>query len=130
MVNARAKGAAGEREFIKWLLHHFHIFDIPERNLEQVRRGGGDIVNVDPFVFEVKRQQVLSLRKWWVQVSEVSNNGKVPIVAYRQNRKPWKFLISATNIGLETGFIQLEDIEFIKWFENILEYTQKKGMKK
>jgi len=92
----------------------------PERNLDQVRNGGSDINEVAPFMFEVKRCEALTKRDWWVQVKKAANTvpGSIPVVAYRQNRKPWKFLISAQFIGLEKGFVQLEEVEFTQWLKN------------
>lgn len=69
MTNGRAKGATGEREFCKWLSDNLNISHA-ERNLEQVRSGGADIVNVYPFVFEVKRVENLDLTAAWIQVKE------------------------------------------------------------
>jgi hypothetical protein len=45
----------------------------------------------------------------------------MPVVMFRQNGNSWKFLISAKNIGLKTGFIQLEEREFIIWAKLIIE---------
>ena len=119
MVNSRNKGANGEREAAKWLASKFNLAELPERNLEQVRKGGHDLVGFPPFCFEVKRQEQLELRKWWVQAVNASTQEyNVPVVLYRQNRKKWKFLISAREIGLDTGFIQLEAREFLLWAEH------------
>jgi hypothetical protein len=114
-VNGRAKGAAGEREFGRWLEENLGLQDRPQRNLEQVRSGGADIIDVPPFNFEVKRCEAIARRKWWVQVVQSCTDGQVPVVAYRKNRQPWRFLISAKNIGLEKGFIQLEEFEARQW---------------
>jgi len=120
MINGRGKGAGGEREFCKWLQETLNLQKTPERNLDQVRNGGSDINEVAPFMFEVKRCEALAKRDWWVQVKKAANTvpGSIPVVAYRQNRKPWKFLISAQFIGLEKGFVQLEEVEFTQWLKN------------
>ena len=120
MINGRGKGAEGERSFCRWLQETLKLQKTPERNLDQVRNGGADINEVAPFMFEVKRCEALAKRDWWVQIKKASNTvpGSIPVVAYRQNRKPWKFLISAQFIGLEKGFIQLEEVEFAKWLKN------------
>ena len=115
MVNARNKGANGEREAAKWLQDNFNLEVLPERNLEQVRKGGFDLVGFAPFAFEVKRCQVLAKRDWWLQVVNSCEPSDIPVVMFRQNRQPWRFLISAKHVGLQTGFIQLESREFIMW---------------
>ncbi len=119
-INARAKGAAGEREFCQWLEKNLGLGYRPERNLEQVRNGGYD-VKVGDFVFEVKRCQVISEKNWWVQVKTACEeiNGAIPIVAYRQNRKKWNFLISAQNIGLDLGYIRLTEPIFLEWIKTV-----------
>jgi len=115
-INGRAKGAAGEREFAKWLQDNLKLDFLPTRNLEQTREGGADILGVDPFVFEVKRCETLALRDWWIQVNKACHYlDDEPIVAYRKNHQPWRFLISARNIGLEKGFVQLEEFEAKTW---------------
>lgn len=120
-INGRRKGAAGEREFCKWLKDKMNIE--AERNLEQTRSGGSDII-INGFCFEIKRVEVLDKRSWWVQsviaskeLSEQENHEYEPIVAYRQNRKPWNFLISARHIGLAVGYIEIQEREFTRWFK-------------
>ena len=98
-INSRAKGANGEREFAKWLKENLNLQTLPQRNLEQVREGGSDILGVGQFVFEVKRVENLDLLTWWNQVvNDARLLNKEPVVAFRQNNKKWEFLISARNI--------------------------------
>lgn len=117
-INSRAKGASGEREFAKWLEVNLKLDYTPTRNLEQVRSGGSDIIDVYPFVFEVKRRENLDLQSWWIQVKHDAlkfDECAIPIVAFRQNRKPWEFLISANNICVDKGYVRLPENVFIKW---------------
>lgn len=116
MINSRAKGAAGEREFCKWLKDNLNLD--AERKLGQARDEGADIL-IGPFVFEVKRCQTLSLKQWWLQVCQ-SEEG-IRVVAFRPNKQPWRFLISAKWIGLENGFIQLEERIALHWFKKIMQ---------
>ena len=120
MVNARAKGARGEREFCKWLYDELELEDMPVRNLEQVRSGGHDVY-LPPFMFEVKRVEKLNKQQWWLQVVKASEKeeGSIPIVCFRQNKTKWNFLISAKYIGLTAGFIQLEETVASKWMNSI-----------
>lgn len=117
MVNSRGKGAEGEREFCRWLKQTLKLSFLPQRNLEQVRSGGSDVVDIHPFIFEVKRCQGLSLKEWWAQVCTDTPDNKISVVAFRQNRQPWRFLISARLIGLDKGFMQLEEHVFIPWLK-------------
>lgn len=114
-INSRNKGSAGEREFARWLQINLELDYLPTRNLDQTRDGGGDIVCVEPFIFEVKRCQQLAKRDWWMQITKAAKIDEIRVVAYRQNNRQWKFLISATHIGLATGYIQLEEFEAIAW---------------
>jgi hypothetical protein len=115
-LNSRAKGASGEREFCRYIEKLLRLNYTPQRNLEQVREGGADIMDIPPFCIEVKRCQRLSLRDWWIQVNRATTDtNPVPFVAFRPNNQPWRFLISAKYIDLEKGFIQLEEHEFKQW---------------
>lgn len=118
-INSRAKGAAGEREFCNWLFKSFpEIVDKPQRNLEQVRSGGSDII-VPPFCFEVKRVENLDLQLAWKQCKKAARDLDLePVVAHRRNRHPWSFLVSASHIGCDVGYIQLTESVFISWAEN------------
>ncbi|RLI66172.1 MAG: hypothetical protein DRO88_02580 [Promethearchaeia archaeon] len=115
MVNARAKGARGEREFCKWLQEKLDLPITPERNLDQVRNGGADIV-FPPFIFEIKRCELLAQRKWWLQVKKASRKmpGLIPVVCYRRNKLPWKFLIPKDPYG----YVEMKEEDFIRWMKN------------
>ena len=127
-INSRVKGASGEREFCQWLDIHLDIAH-GERNLEQVRSGGADIINCYPFVFEVKRVENLDLDAAWIQVKEAwreikyegydgthqyttGDENLIPVVSFRYNRKPWEFLISAELIGNSLGYMRLNEKTF------------------
>lgn len=119
-INVRAKGAGGEREFCGWLERTLKLDHKLTRDLEQVRSGGADITCLSPFLFEVKRCEALAQRAWWLQVMKAARAipGSIPVVCFRQNRQPWRFLLSASYIGLQNGYIQLEEQEFTNWIKN------------
>jgi len=124
MVNARNKGAAGEREFCQWLKANLKLE--ASRNLDQPREGGIDII-VSPFGFEVKRCQTLSFVDWWIQAKtacekiwDMERVHLMPVVAFRQNQMPWEFLISANNIGCEKGFIRISEKVFVEWSDRFI----------
>jgi hypothetical protein len=118
-INSRAKGASGEREAALWLFEHTNLPAIPERNLEQVRSGGSDLLYVEPLCVEVKRVENLSLTAWWNQVvkaAQQSPRNLIPIVMFRKNRKPWEFLIPAALLGIHhSGFIRVDRFVFVKY---------------
>jgi hypothetical protein len=128
MVNSRNKGARGEREFCDWLEKTFNLDIKPQRNLEQVRSGGYDVL-LKPFIFEVKRVEILNKKRWWLQVINASKDiiNCIPVVAYKQNRKKWAFLISAVYINLDAGYIELNEQTFIQWASNICATHEEKG---
>jgi len=114
-LNARNKGTKGERELAKWLYDNLGLVDLPQRNLEQVRSGGGDLL-VPPFLYECKRVETLALDAWWVQsVIAARKENLKPVVAFRQNKKNWEFLISADCIGLDKGYVRLTSRIFLQY---------------
>jgi len=124
-TNARAKGAAGEREAAKWLKENLNLNALPERNLEQARSGGHDLINCDPFCMEIKRCESLLLRDWWVKtINTAKKEQLIPVVMFRKNKEKWQFLIGATEIGLATGYVRLESREFILWAKEKLKQYQ------
>ncbi|MCP4651505.1 MAG: hypothetical protein GY853_15685 [PVC group bacterium] len=125
-INARSKGSRGEREFAQWIKDLLALNYLPKRNLEQVRSGGADILGVGDFVFEVKRVEKLHLKKWWRQVkASVTSVNDIPVVVYRQNRKDWRILISAEFVGLQYGFVCLENLESERWLK--MKYQEYRG---
>lgn len=132
-LNAKTKGASGEREFCQYLYDNFKLEIKPERNLTQTRDGGADII-CHPFAFEIKRCETLKFYDWWSQVRDAVSNkhglafGLIPVVAFRQNKKDWEFLISAQNIGVGFGFVHINSqVVFNEWVKNkIQEFEQSK----
>lgn len=94
-INSRAKGAAGEREWVQVLKQAGYE---GERNITQTRAGGGD-VPVPPVLYEVKRYASIAVRKWLDQAVEAlpkHPDCRTPIVAMRENgRKDWMVLLRA-----------------------------------
>jgi len=95
-VNGRAKGAAGEREFISLMRDWCGdvIDENVKRNLEQVRNGGHDIVGLNNWAVEVKRYKTAGdadIKEWWSQAqSQAAAVGKIPALAYRLDRREWR----------------------------------------
>lgn len=86
-MNSRAKGAAGEREFIK--LHLAPHWPEAKRNLDQFGDQKQDCLEVGDFHWQVKRTE--SLRIWDAikQAEGEAYMGATPLVAFRRNRSPW-----------------------------------------
>lgn len=108
-INVRTKGQTGEREVAK--MHNDIIADVRrelnleqfatvdelfQRNQNQSAVGGSDLSNPLHLDIEVKRQEQLSVNTWWKQTVEAaSRSGGIPILIYRQNRKPWNVVMLA-----------------------------------
>ena len=123
MINGCKKGKAGEVQFEKWI--EANLSEKVERNYNQ-SEGGCDLIS-SRFYFEVKRRETLSLEDWWCQVKQAekiynSNDLRfekpknlMPVVAFKQNRKKWEFLIPATLIGNARGFLRLNEKCFVEF---------------
>ena len=124
-INARAKGASGERQFCDWLEKNFTLGEKPQRNLEQVRSGGSDII-LAPFSFEIKRVENLDVQAAWIQCKVAAENlGLEPVLAHRRNRMPWNFCISASHIGCVLGYVQISERVFIEWVGDAFDKQQR-----
>ena len=88
-MNSRRKGANAEREVAHILQDHG--FPGAERNLEQSRDGGGDIV-IGGYVFEVKRRARLAESAWREQVRRASHaHNARPVLVTRADNEEWWF---------------------------------------
>lgn len=134
-VSARTKGASGEREIINLLKPIIDEADLPfdlQRNLQQWARGGSDIRNPWGLSFEIKRQETLKINEWWSQCCyQADLENAIPILIFRQNRKPWQ-VMKFTNIALPNEGEELilpviiSFDNFKKWLTNYLkEYKNK-----
>lgn len=115
-INAVTKGKRGEVEFCHWLFVNLDI--VVEREYNQ-SAGGADIIT-DDFIFEIKRRENLALNDWWHQVviasKKCGDKNLIPIVGFRQNRKPWEFLLPANLIlGLDKGFLRCSEQVFLQF---------------
>jgi hypothetical protein len=100
-INVRNKGKAGESEWV----NRYQMFFPNElkRNLLQTREGGADISGCAPFQVEVKRCEKLDHRAWWRQVTAACLHGDdIPVVAFRKNHGPWKYLLPAEMLGIRS----------------------------
>jgi hypothetical protein len=105
-INVVNKGKAGEREVAAMLngivVEVMTAMAFPsdqieaatktvQRNQNQTAVGGCDLTNVFGMSVEVKRQEQLSIGTWWRQcTSAAERNNELPVLIFRQNRKPWR----------------------------------------
>ena len=86
------KGKTSEREFLN-LLGEL-LGDRLARNLNQSDGGGADCLSLEGWAIEVKRHESLSVGSWWTQAQQQAERaGAVPVLAYRQSRKPWTVVL-------------------------------------
>lgn len=108
-INSRAKGKSAERQLInelKKLLPEEMTKDL-ERNLEQTRGGGHDIIGLAGWAPEVKRYaQVLpaDLAGFWEQTTTQARNDRSrPALFFREDRREWRVVMRATDLmGIES----------------------------
>jgi len=121
-LNSTHKGKRGENEFCEWLDKNLGI-DYAEREYNQAK-GGADVIVAD-FIFEVKRRETLGLGNWWYQVAVAKNRhpdrNLIPVVAFRQNRKAWRFLIPANLLtGVKVGYLECNAEVFVQFAKTII----------
>lgn len=122
-INSRAKGAAGEREFIKEL--GLYLGDqMMKRNLEQTRVGGHDIVGLDGWAIEVKRYKAIKegdIANFWEQaVEQAQRVGAKPVLAYREDFRSWRVRVPLSLLQPEACWTGVEwtaeiNIEAFAW---------------
>lgn len=99
--SSKSKGKRGEyegRDLIqKWATDVYAelglVPPVLQRNVEQVRGGGFDIVGIDWLALEIKRQETAHLNAWWAQTLRQAGPGMLPVLMWRQNRSPWAFRV-------------------------------------
>lgn len=100
---SRRKGQAAERELAKLLTDELGIE--VTRNTDPMQVSGGDILTIPGYSLEVKRCESLRRPAWWAQaVRQAKRVGLEPLVFYRQNRKPWRALMT----GQDSEWVDVE----------------------
>lgn len=135
-INIRAKGQTGEREIADMLNFIIYTtmgelgfteeeclkgFKTVQRNQLQSAIGGNDLTNCYGLSIEIKRQEQLAVGTWWKQcVASAQREKEIPVLMYRQNRKPWKVRTYVWLALHDGSALQVEaefDIETFKtWF--------------
>lgn len=116
---SRRKGQSGERELANLLSAELGM---PlARMLGQERDGGADI-HLGRARIQVKRCERLDVGKWWQQANAdafTEDYTYVPVLAYRQSRRPWRFRMHFDDVlsemdGVCAGLVEL-DMEAFVW---------------
>jgi len=121
MVSSKQKGSQGERKFCNWIYDELALHEKPQRNLEQVRNGGTDILlgvtrDEPHFCVEVKNRTVVDYQTFWVQAACDARLLELePVVAITQPRREWEFLISAKLIKCDRGWLHINHRVFLEY---------------
>lgn len=130
-INSRRKGSVGEIELCR-LLEDTLGYEC-ERNLEQPRTTGVDILSIPMLAIEVKRRKGDSRgehAKWWAKLYDDCPEGRIPVLAYRENQREWRFICPVDSGG---GWPEGRDINhtiemrllpFLDWAELAIEGGQ------
>ena len=87
---SRTKGAVGERELAKVIRAYGFSCERTGRN----GRTSEDVTHDIPGVhLECKRREVLSIPAWLRQAEADAPADRVPVVAFRQSRQPWRVVL-------------------------------------
>lgn len=116
-INVRTKGAVGERELKDMFIALMQRVETElgikgcsedvKRNTLQSDRGGFDLVGLPLIAVECKRCETVELAKWFEQAKRQATRGELPVVIYRQNRRPW---MARTYVALTA-----EDASVLAW---------------
>lgn len=111
VVNSKAKGSNGERALKTRFYEELGYYLV--RNQSQAAKGGYDASVreyddqdarvVIPFAIEFKRDEKLTVKKMWEQaITQTTKTCFIPVVIYKRNYKPWKFVMSLDSIRLKS----------------------------
>lgn len=108
-INSRNKGAAGEREVAKIIDDLLGVK--VERNLDQWRAGGYDLVGLAGWAIEVKRAKKPLLNQWWAQtVEQAKINELKPVLFYRLDNQKWRVVVPMNLIS--RGITETTDLDY------------------
>ena len=109
VVNSKQKGSNGERALKAKFYDELGFYLV--RNLSQSAKGGydasirkfddQDAPVVIPFAIEFKRDEKMTTEKMWQQaITQTTKTCNIPVVIYKRNYKPWKFIMALDTIRL------------------------------
>jgi Holliday junction resolvase len=111
VVNSKQKGSNGERALKSKFYDELGFYLV--RNLSQAAKGGydasvrkfddQDAPVVIPFAIEFKRDEKMTTEKMWQQaITQTTQTCNIPVVIYKRNYKPWKFIMALDAIRLKS----------------------------
>lgn len=98
-LNARAKGARGEREFAEWLREN--LGDVKARRGASQGWGGSCRPDVEcslPLHWEIKLVEALNIYKAMDQSIRDCHPNNIPLVAHKKNRSVWHVTLLASDL--------------------------------
>lgn len=100
-ASQRAKGQRGEREFFG--LMSDLLGSCVRRNVDQVRNGGADGLDVPGWAIEVKRHETGFREAWWGQAvyQAAAAGDRMPALAYRASRQPWRVRVYLHDVAVD-----------------------------
>lgn len=133
---SRDKGQRGEREIVAMFVDAMQdverdmgvardpLSEMVKRNTLQSDRGGYDVANIPLLAVEVKRQETLNVKAWYQQAREQAKSGEMPVLFYRQSRKPWRCVVMTALCDTNGLFIRYVDsdisaLDFIDAYRTI-----------
>ncbi len=96
-INSKQKGAAGEREFAKFIREKFNVFARRGQQFSGSVDSPDVCTDFDGVHFEVKRTERINVYAFMEQAKR-DCGGKIPVVACRSNRKDWLLIINASDL--------------------------------
>ena len=104
MINGRAKGHAFERELIKKFQDEFgECANHLKRNLDQYQVAGKADIEFNNIMIEAKRYASGHWHKedWWKQTLTSAGDTHIPLLIYKYDRQPIKFVFWLKDIMSE-----------------------------
>ena len=94
-INSKQKGKDGELE----LCHKLKEYGFEAQRSQQYcgAAGDADVLGLPGIHIECKRVEALNLDGAFEQAVSDANEGDIPAVFHRKNRKPWKVTLSLDN---------------------------------
>jgi hypothetical protein len=137
---ARDKGARGEREVIDLLQPIVDIAyqaagleppKLKRTSSTQADGGGCDVHGLDWLALEVKRCESVHVDAWWRQCCQQAKQGQLPVLLYRQNKRPWmaRLIVQIAVVNTD-AVVDMSIVGFVAYFSGCLRLqlaTRKEG---
>jgi len=59
----------------------------------QTAKGGHDLIGIDWLALEIKNCETFQFNAWWKQTLEQAGTTKVPVLMYKRNHSPFRFMM-------------------------------------